>query len=180
MPVAEKQLLALTAADLMTAPVTTIPQDTPLREAARLLRQCGISGAPVVDAQGRCVGVLSSSDFVTWAGKGGQAGEEGKGTSFIAPWGEIISVDDSPGNEVGRYMTAQPVTAAPTAPVGELAQKMVDAHIHRVLVVIDQARPVGIVTSTDVLAAVAHAARTPSRTRAKGGPPRGSQTRHRS
>jgi predicted transcriptional regulator len=35
---------------------------------------------------------------------------------------------------------------------------MVDAHIHRVLVVDDQNRPCGIVTSTDVLAAVARAA----------------------
>jgi len=35
---------------------------------------------------------------------------------------------------------------------------MVDAHIHRVLVVVDQNRPQGIVTSTDILAAVARTA----------------------
>ena len=52
-------------------------------------------------------------------------------------------------------MTAQPVTVGPTALIGELAQKMVDAHIHRVVVVVDESRPQGIVTSTDVLAAVA-------------------------
>ena len=113
-----------------------------------------ISGAPVVDADGRCVGVLSSSDFVTWAGKEGS----GKVIHFIAPWGEMIDIEDSPDNEIRHYMTAQPVTVAPTAPIGELAQKMVDAHIHRVLVVVDQNRPQGIVTSTDVLAAVARAA----------------------
>jgi CBS domain-containing protein len=55
---AEKQFLALTAADLMTAPVMTIPEETSLREAARLLHGAHISGAPVVDADGRCVGVL--------------------------------------------------------------------------------------------------------------------------
>jgi CBS domain-containing protein len=55
-------------------------------------------------------------------------------------------------------MTAQPVAVAPTTRIGELAQKMVDAHIHRVLVVVDQHRPQGIVTSTDILAAVARAA----------------------
>jgi CBS domain-containing protein len=147
-----KPLLALTAADLMTTPVMTIPQETSLREAARLLSRSGISGAPVVDPQGRCLGVLSSHDFVTWAGA------EGEGVRFIAPWGEMIDVEDVPDREIRTYMTAQPVTAAPTTPVGELAQIMVDAHIHRVLVV-EQNRPKGIVTSTDVLAALAQAAR---------------------
>ena len=153
-----KPFLALTAADLMTAPVLTIPQETSLREAARLLSRSGISGAPVVDGEGRCLGVLSSSDFVTWAKAGGEA-ERGERVSFLAPWGEIIDINDSPDSEVRRYMTAQPVTVAATAPVGELAQKMVDAHIHRVLVVVEGGRPCGIVTSTDVLAAVARAAR---------------------
>ncbi len=156
---AARPLLALTAADLMTAPVMTIHQDTALREAARLLCKADISGAPVVDPQGRCVGVLSSHDFVTWAGK------EGSVTNFIAPWGEMIDVDDAPDDELRHYMTARPVTVGPRATIGELAQKMVDAHIHRVLVVIDGGRPRGIVTSTDVLAAVARAARNVSRKR---------------
>jgi CBS domain-containing protein len=154
---ATKPLLALTAADLMTTPVMTIPKDTPLREAVRLLARSDVSGAPVVDSDGRCLGVLSSHDFVTWAGA------EGESTSFIAPWGEIINVDDAPDNEIRHYMTKQPVTVAPATPIGELAQKMVDAHIHRVLVVTDQNRPRGIVTSTDILAAVGLATRKASR-----------------
>jgi CBS domain-containing membrane protein len=153
---ATKPFLALTAADLMTTPVMTIPKDTPLREAARLLARSDVSGAPVVDSDGRCLGVLSSHDFVTWAGA------EGESTSFIAPWGEIINVDEAPDNEIRHYMTQQPVTVAPTTPVGELAQKMVDAHIHRVLVVTEQNRPRGIVTSTDILASVGLAARKAS------------------
>jgi CBS domain-containing protein len=149
---APRPFLALTATDLMSAPVLTIPQDTPLREAARLLSKSDISGAPVVDGAGRCLGVLSSHDFVIWAGA------EGETTSFLAPWGEMIALDDAPDNEIRHYMTRQPVTVAPTAPVGELAQKMIDAHIHRILVVADDDRPCGIVTSTDILAAVARAA----------------------
>jgi CBS domain-containing protein len=147
-------LLALTAADLMTAPVLTIPQETSLREAARLLSRSSVTGAPVVDAAGRCLGVLSSSDFVTWAGKGGG---EGVKTTFLAPWGEWISIDDSPDEEIRHYMTTPPVTVAPATPVAELSQKMVEAHIHRVLVVEDE-RPRGIVTASDVLAAVAREA----------------------
>jgi CBS domain-containing protein len=153
---APRSFLALTAADLMSAPVMTLPHDTALREAARLLSRANVSGAPVVDPHGRCIGVLSSSDFVTWAGK------DGKVVSFLAPWGEMIDVDDSPDEEIRRYMTAHPVTVTPDTPVGEMAQKMVDAHIHRVLVVVEADRPRGIVTSTDILTAVARAARTGS------------------
>jgi len=158
-PTAARPFLSLTAADLMTAPVTTLPQTMTLREAARLLSGASISGAPVVDAEGHCVGVLSSSDFVTWAGKGAEAGEEGKAITFIAPWGELISVEDSPDHQIHHFMTSQPVTVAPRTPIGELAQMMVDAHIHRILVVVDHDGPRGIVTSTDILAAVARAAR---------------------
>jgi CBS domain-containing protein len=147
-------VLSLTAADLMSIPVRAIPEDMPLREAARLLHRADISGAPVVDSEGRCIGVLSSSDFVTWAGKDGN----GTATHFVAPWGETVAIDDSSHDEIRRYMTMRPVTVAPPTLIGDLAQKMIDAHIHRVLVVDDQDRPQGIVTSTDVLAAVARAA----------------------
>jgi len=138
----------------MSAPVLTIPRETSLREAARLLARSRISGAPVVDREGRCVGVLSSSDFITWAGNGKEV------TSFLAPWGEVITIEDGTSdNSVGQYLTPQPVAVAPTTPIGELAQNMIDAHIHRLLVIDEHNTPVGIVTSTDVLAAVARAAR---------------------
>jgi CBS domain-containing protein len=158
---ATRPLLALTAADLMISPVVTIPQSTSLREAARLLHRANISGAPVEDPQGRCIGVLSSSDFITWAGS------EGQEVSFLAPWGEMICVADAPDNEIRHYMTGQPVMVAPTMPIGELAQKMIDAHIHRLLVATEPDKPCGIVTSTDLLAAVARAAQVASRKGAK-------------
>jgi CBS domain-containing protein len=151
---ATKPFVTLIAADLMSAPVMTIPEVTPLREAARMLSRCSISGAPVVDADGRCVGVLSTTDFVTWAGEDHPAGKKKEPTTFIAPWGELINIDESADEEIRRYMTARPVTVPPTAPVGELARRMAEAHIHRVLVVSADNRPQGIVTSTDVLAAV--------------------------
>jgi CBS domain-containing protein len=159
---ASGSFLALTAADLMSRPVMTIPDGMSLGEAARLLSGSNISGAPVVDTDGRCIGVLSSSDFVTWAG------QEGEITNFIAPWGEIIDIGDFPDNEIRHYMTKQPVVVSPAAPVSELAKIMVEAHIHRILVVADQDRPCGIVTSTDILAAVAESARESSPRTVKG------------
>jgi DNA-binding protein Fis len=71
MRVASTPLLTLTAADLMTRAVVRLPEEMPLRDAARLLLQNQIGGAPVVDAQGRCVGVLSAIDFLRLAEKRG-------------------------------------------------------------------------------------------------------------
>src|SRR5262245_55009740 len=67
MKTASKPLLALTARDLMTTDVVSVPQEMSLQGAARLLSRASISGAPVVDADGRCVGVLSATDFMVWA-----------------------------------------------------------------------------------------------------------------
>ena len=55
--------LSLTAGDLMSRDVETIDADLPLYAAAAKLVRLGVHGAPVVDGQGRCVGVLSVSDL---------------------------------------------------------------------------------------------------------------------
>ncbi len=54
-------------------------------------------------------------------------------------------------------MTPDPVLVLPETPLGELAQMMIDAHIDRLIVVAEDRRPLGVVSSTDVLAAVARA-----------------------
>jgi CBS-domain-containing membrane protein len=64
-----------------------------------------------------------------------------------------------PPDSVYQYMTADLVTVAAEMLLGELAQHMLDAHIHRVVVVDEDRRPVGVVSSTDILAAVARTAR---------------------
>jgi CBS domain-containing protein len=196
----------LTARDLMSEDVVTIRQDTPLRDAAGSLSCAHISGAPVVDTDGRCIGVLSATDFIHWAEKQGSITvaasielprtcafwvkqrdahgkevtlctlppgacsmqvpvqpEEGKeGTilcrepySVPTDW-QVVETEKLPGDAVLHYMTGDIVTASPDTPIRELAEIMLDAHIHRLIVVDEERRPVGIVSSTDILAAVAN------------------------
>jgi len=59
-------------------------------------------------------------------------------------------------NAVRHYMTRDVVTADPQTPLLELARTMIDAHIHRLIVVDGQRKPIGIVSSTDILAALAY------------------------
>src|SRR5688572_24734083 len=55
---------ARTAEDLMTPNPVSIAAQTPVRDAAAFLTARGISAAPVTDAAGRPVGVVSSTDIV--------------------------------------------------------------------------------------------------------------------
>jgi CBS-domain-containing membrane protein len=101
--------------------------------------------------------VLSATDFIHWAESAG-AGRTSLHRKQVAcaSW-QILDADELPEEAVGRYMTADPVTIGPTAAIGKLAHMMLDAHIHRVIVVDHDHRPIGIVSATDILAAVARA-----------------------
>jgi CBS domain-containing protein len=161
---AGKTLLSMTAGDLMSAPITSIPHDMLLKDAGHLLIRSSITGTPVIDADGNCIGILSSSDFVGWAEAGGEMEEKKAGVSFIAPWGEVVSLDACEGCIVSHFMTKQPVTVPATMSIGEVAQTMINAHIHRVLVT-EGKRPCGIISSIDIVAAVANAAQAAARKR---------------
>ena len=153
-----KPLLNLTAKDLMSTEVESIPQWMSLPVAARMLSRAHISGAPVVDGDGHCLGVISTTDFMTWAESDEAAPkDEVPGACAHSAW-QMIEEEDLPANLVRRYMTANPVTVPPDMPIGELTQKMVDAHIHRVIVVDNENKPLGVISSTDVLAAIANTA----------------------
>jgi CBS domain-containing membrane protein len=151
-----KTFFELTADDLMTHPVEVLPEDMLLADAARLLARAQVSGAPVVDGAGRCVGVLSASDFVAWAERGAHAEKVRCTASCCSDW-QVMDLEFLPKDEVRWHMTADPVMVSPTTPIIEVAETMVDAHIHRVVVVDAEHRPVGIVSNTDIVAAVSRA-----------------------
>ena len=200
MRVKSKPLHTLTAGDLMTRNVILLRAEMALRDAARLLRQTQVSGATVVDSQGRCVGVLSAADFLRWAEREWRGAEEVplpacpyqvKGRLLTGEEAVICTLAEGhcplqvmrpttggrhtalctlsstgrsdrqqefeglPGDAVSRYMTTDIVTAETQTPLPELSRMMIDAHIHRIIVVDENQKPLGVVSSTDLLAAMA-------------------------
>jgi CBS domain-containing membrane protein len=153
-----ENLLALKAAHLMSEALVVIPQEMSLQGAAHLLVQARVSGAPVVDKAGRCVGVLSAADFVRWADKEKCACHAGREHTYCSSW-QIPDIEELPSDSIENYMTPDPVVSSKGTSIADLARMMVDAHIHRVIVVDANQRPVGVVSSTDILAAVARAGR---------------------
>jgi CBS domain-containing protein len=196
-----KHLWDLVASDLMTQKVVVLPDWMPLREGASTLLRAGSTGAPVVDAAGRCVGVLSTSDFLRLAayrnrpprtlrplscafltdnqlsdgetvtlctlphGTCSLQGQQKPGCLGLPicrePHGvstewQVVEVEKLPTDEVRCFMTPDPVTTGPGTSIHALARMMIDAHIHRVIIVDGEQKPVGIVSSTDLLAALAY------------------------
>ena len=130
-----------TAKDIMTTELITVTPSTPLSEFARICAEDSISGAPVVEVDGRLVGVVSRTDLVRrMLEDGGAYGAQGE---LQLPNRDMRQVDD--------IMEAEVVTVPPTAPVKDIAVQMVENRIHRVVVIEDD-KPAGIVTSLDVLA----------------------------
>jgi len=150
-----KPLMTLCAGDIMSRNVEMIPRKMSLQGAARLLARAGVSGAPVVDENGRCIGVLSSTDFMNWVKDENHhpAVHPAQGEHCMA-WQILESATDILG-DVESCMTKDPVLAVANIKLGELAHKMMEAHIHRIIVVDAISRPIGVVSSTDILAAVA-------------------------
>ncbi len=154
-----KNLLHLKAGELMSEALILIPREMSLRGAAHLLVQGQVSGAPVIDHVGHCVGVLSAADFVRWAEEGNYPPNASRSEyPYCASW-QMLDIDGLPDDCVANYMTPDPVVTSKAAAIADLARMMVDAHIHRVIVVDASQRPIGIVSSTDILAAVAEAGR---------------------
>jgi predicted transcriptional regulator len=153
-----KSFFALTAGELMTRSVVMVPLEMSLKGAAHLLSQARVTGGPVVDGSGRCVGVLSAVDFMHCAEKDRDSAQPfGPAAAVVTSEWQVMDLDNLPTDEVAAYMTPDPVTVRVTTSVTELARAMLDAHIHRLIVVDSSNKPIGVVSTTDILAAVAHA-----------------------
>jgi CBS-domain-containing membrane protein len=152
-----KSFLDLTAFNLMSRHVVTIPRQMSLQAAAHMLAQADITGAPVVDEHGRCVGMLSSTDVVRWVDRGEQRHREAVkpiAGCMCCDW-EVMDLGTLPPDAVSQFMTPEVVTTTADTRIGTLAFWMINAHIHRIVITDSQGKPVGVVSSTDILAAVA-------------------------
>ena len=67
------RVVALTAGELMSSPVTTIGADASIHEAANLMFKQGVSPIPVVDADGGMIGIISRSDIVRLIAQAGDS-----------------------------------------------------------------------------------------------------------
>jgi CBS domain-containing protein len=134
--------MALTAADVMTDELITVTPTTPLAEFARICAEDRISGAPVVEVDGKLVGIISKTDLIDRLFEDDPRWGTSKGEGWPRMVEDIRQVQD--------VMSTDVITVGPHTPIGEIAARMADERIHRV-VVVDDEEIVGLVTSLDVL-----------------------------
>jgi len=116
------------ARDIMTKDVLTVRECDTLYDVARLLCDHKISGAPVVDADGRLVGVITEKDLLNTALGGGARNRK-----------------------VAEAMSRHLIAFGPDADVDKLAMVVSERGVRRVPVVDDQGRVLGVVARRDIV-----------------------------
>lgn len=138
------------AMKVMTRPVVTIPADATVYAAADILLGARISAAPVVDADGKLVGIVSEADLMNRPESGTVPGRSWL-QRLLAP--EAVLARDflrSHSHRVADVMTRDVVTAEEQTDLKEIASLMQSRRIKRVPIVRD-GKVVGIVSRANLL-----------------------------
>ncbi len=126
------------ARDVMSSPVITLRPDVPAHAAAALLASHGFTGAPVVDAEHRVIGIATEADLVR---------------GWIVPEGWDVPEEREP--TVGEMMNPTLIAVQPDADLADVVALMLDHGIRSVPIVAD-GRLVGVVSRRDALRVVAN------------------------
>lgn len=147
----------LQARDIMTKEVITISPEASIEDLARLFEKHKISGVPVVEPDGRLVGVITQSDLV----KRSRDLELPPALNILdlhlfleTPSRFKRRLEKMLGDTVREVMTPDPITIDPDMPVKEIAALMDRRNVHT-LPVVDQGKLVGIVGKMDLIRALA-------------------------
>ena len=142
----------------MTSPVITVGPQTTVEEAVKLFAEAGVGGAPVVDDEGRLVGLLDDDDLL--------AGETRlHGPTTIELFGAYLTL---PGERrrfeqdlrhalaqtVADVMDPEPAALGTDAVLEDAATVIIDRRVAHVPVVDADRRVVGIVTRGDLVKAL--------------------------
>ena len=148
-----ERLTALKVSDAMQRNVVRLSTHSTMAEAADTLLNHAISGAPVVDEFDHCVGVLSALDFVKREHELAESGALEATHSQSEPR-PMLNVGVFDQERVERYMTPAVQSIAMDAPLMQAAKIMHSAHLHRIPVLDGRGRPIGMISSLDIVAAL--------------------------
>jgi CBS domain-containing protein len=146
------------AKDVMTSPVVSVESDTPVLQAIRIMLQRRMSGLPVVDKEGRLIGIVTEGDFLRRAETGTQR-RRARWLEFLVGPGRLAEeYTRSHGRKVDEVMTPDPVTVTEDTALDDIVKLMEKRQIKRVPVVRGE-RVVGIVSRANLLHALASVSR---------------------
>ncbi len=129
--------------DIMSIDVLTVSPEDSLKAAARQMVERGVSGLPVVNAEGKLVGIITEADFL----------EREADRSHRRLLDALMHKPDavSEAETVGEVMSTHPVVIYPEASVTEAARVMSHHRVKRLPVVNDEGELQGIISRGDVV-----------------------------
>ncbi|NJN64911.1 MAG: CBS domain-containing protein [Acidobacteria bacterium] len=137
----------------MTRDVVVVTTDMEIHELEKIFLEKKIHGAPVADASGKLVGVVSQTDLLMWHFENGVDGS----AFYHAPempdaeGVRALHLTDIHTARVVEVMTPLVHAIRETSPASEAAERMIRHRIHR-LVVVDEALHVrGVISAMDLL-----------------------------
>ncbi len=146
-----------TVREAMVREVIAVASDTSLDAVARLFALNGISGAPVIDDDGRLLGVISQSDLTD--AERVRSGCDGRPLYYRVWNGDIramgiVSLVPEPAHGVAAdVMSTGLVAIEHDASIETAARRMLSERVHRLLVV-ERGRVVGLISALDCLRAL--------------------------
>jgi CBS domain-containing protein len=154
----------MNAKDVMTTEVVTVSPETTVQDLAKILSEKGISGAPVVDADQRLVGIVSEGDLLHRA----ETGTERRIQRRRSWWLESVAAEEelardyvkAHGRSVADIMTREVISAEETTDLADLAMLLETKRIKRVPVV-SGGKLVGIVSRANLVRALATTSSAP-------------------
>jgi CBS domain-containing protein len=143
----------LTAKDIMTRDVISVQNDTSVADLARLLTENNISGAPVLDASGQVIGIVTESDLIDGSKKLHIPTVLTILDSFLyleSPAKMEEEMKKIAATKVVDICSSLITTIPPDMPLDEIATIMAEKNIHT-LPVLDNNKLVGVIGKKDII-----------------------------
>ena len=147
-----------TVADVMSRDPITVAPETPMKEAIQLLAKHRISGMPVLSDKGKLVGVISETDLI-WQESGVDI------PPYITILDSVIYLKNpvtfeqelhkAMGATVSEAMTTKVKTTPPEATLRDASRALHGDGVHRLPVLDEGGKVVGILTRGDIIRAMA-------------------------
>lgn len=143
----ERLMRKISVGEIMTQRVVSVRKDTDIKEAARLLSENRISGMPVIDEDGKVIGIVSEADILASAGVK-------KEHRFVDTLKRLLG-EPAPSGKRGEYvreiMTSPAITTSPDADIRDVARILDAKRIKRLPVVDEKGRLIGIISRADII-----------------------------
>lgn len=144
------------AHDVMTWGVISVESSASVMRAVQLMLQNRISGLPVVDDKGVLIGIVTEGDFLR-RGELGTQRHRPRWLEFLVGPGRLADeYVHACGRKVDEIMTPDPYTISADTPLDEIVRLMERHRIKR-LPVVEDGKPIGMVSRANLLSALASA-----------------------